>query len=369
MLERLRTALAANKRKLIVVTVLLSAVILFYGSLKLFVNLKSGAIAATAIPEFCSACHEMRPEYFTWKGSAHSQISCVSCHVKPGEKDSLTQKIKSMVYKHFKGDYAVPIVLKGKIDNSQCLQCHTWDNRTVTQSGDVKFPHPKHLSQKLDCITCHSGVVHGNIKEKGFTALTDFDKWNSKVGAAYVESRFTKLEMAACLECHTRRGAPTTCSTCHSGVAKPPTHLSSDWLSVHGGEALKDKSVCDKCHQKTLPDGLDAAELSTAQYARNNTFCYNCHAKRPPGHTADWRKIHPVQAQADRAACMVCHDDSKPRKDDLTPAPVYCQKCHQVSHVLSSFHPIRIPPPGYQLLCTKCHVARTCENCHVKAKN
>ncbi len=346
----------------------LKAMIILSGSALLFLALTAGALAVTSTPTFCLSCHEMRPEYFTWQGSAHSQVSCVKCHIKPGAKNFVEHKVKSLkeVYLHFSGTYVTPIEMKEKMENSVCQQCHDIDKRVATPSGDIKFPHNRHLEKKVECVECHSGAVHGNIEEKGFTAMTDFEKWNSYVGAAYVSGKFTKLEMAKCLECHKERDVPVTCENCHFKILKPTGHRDAGWLTGHGREAEKDLSACNKCHSVTFIYGAIPSDFKAADYAKANSLCNGCHAKKPAGHSADWRKAHTKPAAESRELCMVCHSETRPRQDEKVPSKVYC---HSITHNLNrSVHPYKIPPSGYGIECTRCHVVATCEACHIKTK-
>jgi nitrate/TMAO reductase-like tetraheme cytochrome c subunit len=370
MFKRLKLALATTEGKL-------KAVIIVSGVLILFLIFTVGALALTSTPKFCSSCHEMNPEYYTWKGSAHNQISCVQCHIEPGVGNFVKHKIDSLsqLYYHFSGNYVTPIEIKEPIKNSVCLQCHDMEKRVTTPSGDIKFPHTKHLAEKVDCIKCHSGVVHGSIEEKGFTAMTDFNKWNSKVGQAYVNSQvskyYTKLQMAECIDCHTDRSAPLTCETCHSKIIKPENHFAQTWLTSHGKDANNDFKACDRCHSVTsLYRGTPPKEVTLVQYARTNTFCNKCHAKKPEGHTATWKKGHIVPATENRTLCMVCHNEAGTTIGDFAPGAMVCQKCHFIRHERNTSirtHPIRIPPSGYGVMCSRCHDAAKCEACHAKA--
>ena len=102
-----------------------------------------GVIAFTNSPTFCHSCHEMAPEYATYTNSAHNQISCVQCHIKPGMTNMLTHKVKSLkeVYYHVTGIPEQIVQTDDEaISNENCLQCHS-QNRLVTASGDLKVNH------------------------------------------------------------------------------------------------------------------------------------------------------------------------------------------------------------------------------------
>ena len=355
----------------------LKAIILTTGFIIIMVALSAGAIVFTNQPTFCKSCHEMNPEYYTWVNSAHSKVACVTCHVKPGLINTLVHKVaalKDEVYPHFTG-YETPITISEKVENSQCEQCHDMSKRVTTPSGDLKFDHTKHLNQKLDCVTCHAGVAHGQIEENGFTAQTNFDSWNSEVGKQYVNSpvsrNYTNLQMSQCIDCHTDKNAPVTCNTCHSKMVAPDSHKASTWVpSTHGKLAAQDFTACDKCHSLTSAyQGVIPKETTAADYARNNTFCNTCHTQKPAGHTDAWKKGHQYAAKNNRSQCLVCHNDSGKRPGDNSPSNVTCMDCHTQTHknLILSIHPYKIPPSGFGAECAKCHKITSCEACHGKA--
>jgi nitrate/TMAO reductase-like tetraheme cytochrome c subunit len=377
MLKKLRTALSTAEGKL-------KAVILVSGIAILLLIFTAGALALTSTPTFCKTCHEMNPEYYTWQGSAHNQISCVKCHIEPGAANFVKHKVESFsqLYYHFTGSYVTPIEIKEPIKNSVCMQCHDMEKRVTTPSGDIKFPHTKHLAEKVNCVQCHAGVVHGSIEEKGFTAMTDFKAWNSRVGQSYVNSQvskyYTKIQMKDCIDCHTDRNAPLTCDTCHTKIIKPESHLATNWLSTHGKEANTDMKACDRCHSVTSKyKGDIPKEVTIVEYARTNTFCNKCHTKQPTGHDAMWRKGHTIPAKENRTLCIVCHNEaganaakSAPNKGNYVPAITACQDCHFKRHerfFTEATHPFKVPPSGYGVACKRCHLAKKCEACHAKA--
>lgn len=331
------------------------------------------AIKATNSPSFCKSCHEMNPEYFTWKGSAHSQIACVSCHVKPGIVNTVIHKVKSMelVYYHFSGSYTTPIALTEEIDNVQCEQCHDMSTRVLRPSVDLKFDHTQHLDKNVKCIECHSGVAHGSIEENGATAMGDFEKWNVQIGKAYVSSpnsrNFTNPTMDQCLDCHKAQNVSASCNTCHNKLSTPESHNTPIWLTTHGKEAAKGFNTCETCHSKTVTTTV-YKNATLTDYVRANSFCKNCHAnEKPPGHTSNWNKDHQFAAKDNRDLCLVCHNQTGTKATNGAATTVSCQKCHGTKHQIPKFHPVQISASGYQSSCNRCHSARTCERCHVKS--
>ena len=297
-----------NRWKLLFVS-LIGCIVVFGGGY--------GVLAFTNSPSFCSSCHEMQPEYTTYTASAHDQISCVQCHIKPGTINMLTHKMKSLkeVYYHVTG---VPKQIvqteEEAVSNQNCLQCHSL-NRDVTPSGDLKVNHKKHIQDGIPCITCHSGVVHAKIAARDINVEADRSQWTTQTVNKLVEEKYLRPNMGTCIDCHNKvnkgekpwkdpaysvppnpeetapkteeKGKNTTelkgqkatqeiileslnqpvakelkvsmeCSTCHSEISMPKDHRAVNWNSSHGTAAVQKLDQCFSCHQdskwtKTIP--------------------------------------------------------------------------------------------------------------------
>ena len=350
-----------RKRVLITIFVALGAVIVSSGV----------GLTTTNTPQFCSACHEMLPEFQTWKISSHSNIACVTCHIPPGPGNLVKHKISSIqqLAEHLSGAMPQPIAMNEPISNSVCEQCHTL-NRKVTASGDIIIPHDKHLVQGIACVACHGGVAHGFIAERGLTEKKDYNTWTLSKASTVMKFDETKTAMEVCLDCHeqARQGLrpwvehkgqgttekerisqnqknvqtaasttgelahsltsavsatgtnifhpPTTkCEGCHSAIPTPNSHKESGWSITHGVTGRKDVSYCASCHSRQSERAQVTRRTDVADYARSNAFCSQCHAKRPGTHMANkqaWMPVHPNAIQLKGAAnCLTCHDLDK----------------------------------------------------------
>jgi nitrate/TMAO reductase-like tetraheme cytochrome c subunit len=165
--------------------------------------LTAGVLNATSTPQFCSICHEMTPEHATWEASSHSKIACVTCHIEPGAISLVKHKISSMkqLYLHVTGTVPEAIVMPDPIKNSVCEQCHNMA-RTVDSSPGIISAHDKHLAQGISCVTCHAGVAHGFIKERGLNGKKDLSTWNNTKTEKAMTLDKTRLAEAACIKCH-----------------------------------------------------------------------------------------------------------------------------------------------------------------------
>lgn len=356
------------------------------------------ALKVTSTPQFCSSCHEMAPEYATWEVTSHAKIACVTCHIEPGAGNFVKHKMGSLVqlYEHFTGKIPQPIVMPHPIKNEVCEECHS-TVRKVTASGDIIIPHDKHLKQGIACVACHAGVAHGFVAERGLTPKQDYATWTTAKAEKHTTFDNTRLGMEVCLNCHdqvnqgkkpwlenegqgqtekqrlqeqqdlqklaaTATGKlpepgqtaaqasagglhpPMKCDACHSAIKTPDSHHDSSWGTTHGITARQDVRYCASCHSRQKERVLLTANTDVKDYARSNSFCVDCHAKRPAGHLEgkkEWLPAHSsVVREKSPANCLTCHDVQQPTQKSAAlqsrvpgvtapgPNPVYCNLCH-----------------------------------------
>lgn len=290
-------------------------------------------------PKTCGICHIMKPQIMTWQASAHSKITCVTCHVEWGLQNTLEHdvEIMSRIYMVATQQYLLPVEIKHPVRNEVCLECHTF-MREITPLNDIKVPHEKHLKVGVNCVECHEGIVHATLAERNMTIDGNFEQWTPEFGAAQVLPENMRIGMKDCLKCHSllhKGPGPSQCQVCHQKMMTPQSHRNQqDWLNKHGLEALKDIAKCDKCHNYTNVDSvnktLDRSDIT--QYTRNNTFCSGCHSsRRPPKHTASWTVIdHRQTPQANVQYCLVCHNLDEPKPWEKV-AKTFCGKCHSAN--------------------------------------
>jgi nitrate/TMAO reductase-like tetraheme cytochrome c subunit len=357
--------------------------------LALFSSIGLFGLKATSSSSFCSSCHEMKPEYYTWKASTHSEVDCVNCHVQPGAKNIAKDKAEGVIelYKQKTNTYTAPIQMPKDIPNSACESCHNMNTREVTPSGDLIIPHDKHLAKDIKCTQCHSGVAHGKIAERNVTFKSDYSKWDDTLGKSMMSDiKFTSPKMDTCIECHQARDVSTACKTCHTTGMVPKSHKQTNFKTGnHGKLAEKDVTKCNQCHQymsdteikdlgqeasasqQFLDGGKDKPQtVSAQQYAKENTFCKKCHTQRPPSHVKGFTTLHGPLANNDKKRCLTCHDEQKTGFNRTT--NVTCSSCHPAMHAgkdYRSHHPIKLATNQKPVeLCYTCHNKPKCLSCH-----
>lgn len=373
--------------------------------LVLFLSIGTIGVESTSSSSFCKTCHEMKPEYYTWKASTHSEVECANCHIGSGIKNLAKAKANGLVqvYEKTTNSYSAPIQMPTEIPNSACEKCHNMATRQVTPGGDLIIPHEKHLQKDVKCVQCHSGVVHGDISDRNVTFKSDYDKWDAKLGKSMMSDvKFTEPKMETCIECHKARDVSIACKTCHTTSKLPKSHLQKTFKTQdHGKLAEKDVLKCNVCHQYMSDDEIKDLQvvppaqqflntgtvkqksISAPEYAKENTFCKKCHTTiKPPSHGANFVNLHGAIAKADSQQCTACHNELNITGSSITSnglvsnsvstqspgsAPA-CSSCHPASHENVNFkqiHPIDISGvKAPSVICYTCHYKPKCISCH-----
>lgn len=319
-----------------------------------------GSIGLTQSPRasiICQGCHEMKPEIATWQVSGHAKIACIQCHTEVNVAH-FAQLI------HFTQKYYLPIQVKEPVSNSVCENCHS-QNRTVTPRGDLIVPHQKHEKDGVECVSCHIGVAHGKIAERQETIDGDFNRWNDVTARQNMAWQYKTISMTECLDCHKQKNGPQNCEACHSRIVPPASHQSKEWVQngLHGQEAFKNIDSCNECHSNSLNLVRVQNDDKVISYARSNSFCVECHSKKPAFHTQQ-PFLHGTRATQDQRGCLVCHEKTISKKANVATKTV-CISCHKQKHDLPKFHPIPLQNVvGPNEICYKCHSQNKCLKCH-----
>jgi nitrate/TMAO reductase-like tetraheme cytochrome c subunit len=357
-------------------------------SIVVFFSIGAIGVETTSSSKFCSTCHEMKPEFYTWKASSHSEVDCVQCHISPGAENYAKAKVNGLaqVYKKGTKTYTAPIKMPNLIPDETCEKCHNINTRNFTVSGDIIISHEQHKKKEIECIQCHSGTAHGKIADRKMTFQTDYKKWDEKTGvSAMKDLKFVKPDMDTCIDCHEARKVTNECSSCHSSGMIPESHKQEDFKTkTHGDLAKTDLAECNSCHKymSTKPlkgyeeesvitqflkdDTIQNTKKTQYDYAKENTYCLDCHNKRPASHTSNFFGNHGTIAKQNHETCSACHD----LKLTSTPGQnqVNCSTCHPSKHSQKNWrqgHPVpvdNVQKPSET--CYKCHAKQKCTTCH-----
>ncbi len=332
-------------RKYAIAAVILAGVFVLFMMLWYYVPAAGSNEAA-----YCARCHAMTPEYLTWQQSSHAQFQCKDCHRESGMQNFLSYQgriIGNIFYPGARdadkkkgaedkkdsggkraagdgpGDVAVP--------DSACLGCHS-ENRSYSPSSDTVVPHEKHRKAGVNCATCHAGLAHGRIVERGVTEKVNPDEWNQALAKEQMDFKYTTPRMAVCLDCHGKRQVTEKCSVCHSRQIVPASHKSNGFERDHGRTAQEDFKPCNLCHSYSMTKPVDLLEINVRDYIKTNSFCFNCHLQKPSTHKdEDFGKLHAELTKTRGIEnCFGCHDinENKNPQDRGPVNKVYCNSCH-----------------------------------------
>ncbi|MGJ7920306.1 cytochrome c3 family protein [Neobacillus sp. LXY-4] len=359
--------------------------------LLVFFGLGFVGVESTSSSKFCSSCHEMKPQYYTWKASTHSEVDCVSCHIQPGAENFAKAKANGLVEVYMKttDKYQAPIKMPNLIPDEACERCHNIKTRNFSVSGDLIIPHTKHKEEGIECVQCHSGTAHGEISDRKVTYKSDYGKWNEKLGASLMsDKKFTSPQMDTCMECHELQKAPLECTACHESTMVPDNHKTEQFKAGGHGKDIQAEELqkCEKCHsymstskydlfketptyQRLLDKDKAVPQVTVQTYAKTNTFCRDCHKERPASHKqSHFMSIHGSLSKS-TDTCMTCHDNRilAGNKESHPVTSVQCSSCHPSSHnrPWRNSHPIEVAEnQKYDKSCNRCHNEKKCMNCH-----
>jgi len=206
-----------------------------------------------------------------------------------------------------------------------CAECHADldEFQSIGRPETLTFDHADHdvASDSVACGSCHPVETH-------------------------VDTKTIKPTMDTCFDCHGVDAiAPLPCSSCHplSVIARPPSHLHSDWGRAHGIALLDAEPACTTCHEK-------------------EQFCDTCHGLDMP-HPEGWSQADHATAAVEDDGCVLCHGS-----DATGEARSDCDTCHHPGGALDEAwvvaHPEVVNHEGNES-CSTCHVQPDfCTACH-----
>ena len=337
-----------------------------------------GVANATNSPTFCrAACHEMQPYHDAWTQGPHKDVSCVACHVDPGQLAQLRHKVVALgeVATHFRGDTSFPREVQANVPNERCLKCHA--KILVKQVG---FDHAVH-AKRGPCVQCHADTGHkvsiAALKTAGYysgftrtgasaestSAVVDGGKADLPGHLTVACSRCHVMSALACSSCHKPKHVSRgECDTCHATGAKfvfaHPANR-TDCQTCHTPKAAHTKiaGTCAGCHTRpgvkwsfTHPAGTANCQSCHARPANHRPQqCFACHALG-----GKWKFSHP----AGKPNCASCHNRPANHRAGS------CTTCHAVGPKWAFRH------PGNGASCASCHNrpsghrAGSCNSCH-----
>jgi nitrate/TMAO reductase-like tetraheme cytochrome c subunit len=338
-------------------------------SLLILMGFVGGAIAYTSTQSFCSVCHEMAAEHVTTQAGAHSEIQCTQCHIEPGAVNLVVHKVMSLkeVYYHIIGP-PDPIVQTVGVLDENCKQCHS-KNRLVSATGDLIVNHDGHIDEGIPCISCHAGVAHAKVVERGINDSTTYDAWTKDNAKKLMGKQYMSPNMGTCIDCHDKvnQGEKPWKDEAYSLPENPHKEQAgeSDSNDGHKVEAAENKNETEKnAHERTQDIILQAIGQQKAD-VKLSMECFTCHQEinTPKNHDNEvWNQSHGDFALGELDQCINCHQDAKwvrkfekqdieellkgsQEKEQYTQNMVIVKEESRQNHFCSTCHANR--PPGH----------------------
>lgn len=298
-------------------------------------------------PWFCNSCHEMNFNYNSWQSSTHGQEAvCVDCHSEPGLRGLIEDNVRGaeQFAAHLSGNYEMPIQIKNRVKNDQCLACHP-ETRNLTDST-IDAKHSLHMVKNVLCVDCHNHIVHNQSGQLRVMALDQCDTCHKK----HTNLDLGKHVEVNCDKCHpggNYTGTDHNCEFCHEVPANHSVEIATD---------------CDMCHNLAgwKPAKLDHSKFPLIE-KHQSLKCTQCH-------------IDGIY-QGTAAACADCHEPPLSHAGMDTD----CDMCHNVT----GWKPAKLDHSRFPLIekhqslkCNQCHMneiyqgtATACVDCHESPLN
>jgi hypothetical protein len=372
-------------------------------ALMLFVAVMVGA---TTSYWFCAdICHAVQDDSISsYERSAHSEVSCVSCHMPVGANPVvfLLHKVKALgeLPPTIANTFEIPLnpadhvaMNPEEMPDLICTQCHNLKNRIVTPSEGMIISHAAHEDQHITCTACHNRTAHD---ESGDWKAVNKDPKTGQLNVGHRDF----MEMSACYRCHRLeddgiavaspyKNASGECEVCHLPTfeLKPENHLAADFKEQHGKLAEEEEKRVEEAevaheeyekenpHTKAKAGDLEARALENVPDSRLINECYTCHTKQSceechggveMPHAANYTSIHREEAEAHPTACANCHGGNS------------CTECHHSDPNVAGYtfvqgkswmsqHDEAANQTG-AAGCFECHKPTDCARCHVSGK-
>lgn len=153
---------------------------------------------------FCTSCHSMGTAYAEYKTSVHYRNTsgvraiCTDCHVPKDWGPYVLAKIEATrdLFAEVRGTIDTPEKFAAKrlelaqrvwtrmeaSDSRECRNCHAFDTMDVAkQTKDAQAQHPRAITKKDTCISCHKGLVHA-MPDLGPLAKAAFAELEGTIG-------------------------------------------------------------------------------------------------------------------------------------------------------------------------------------------
>jgi len=207
-------------------------------------------------------CHNMNPDYQSWKTSSHAHINCRECHLSSSYAEITKEKFVQTTIRIWltaTNSYKKPINKDSEYSQkdlpmTRCERCHKNAYRNFTFSIGINMNHEAHKKAGIACSTCHNRVAHPNAEKyepiRGDNNFAYKNFLTMKQGCWRCHSKSNLFKKSATLALiKNGKTPPTDCRTCHNhDFPFPEGHLEPDWRTQHQFKAKENFNKCLECH-------------------------------------------------------------------------------------------------------------------------
>ncbi len=244
------------------------------------------------------------------------QLHCTSCHSQIVQGTHIAVTEGTCFLCHFKGRSAGQPI-------AGCTGCHPSPPRVTSQEGFV-IDHPQYVKDRIDCLSCHSEVTHGDgsaDQARCVSCHNEPERLARFNEPTMLHAVHVTQHNLACVQCHTpiehrivslATNIELDCKSCHQQVHKDQQRLFAG-VGGHGVERMPSSMYlarvsCVACHNEPARlAGHDTVKVA------GEASCLSCHGIRYanvlPGWVAGMESkvsaVRPVVRAAQAAAATV----------------------------------------------------------------
>lgn len=298
-------------------------------------------------PWFCNSCHEMNFNYKSWQSSTHgTKAVCLDCHSGAGLRGLIDNNIRGaeQFVAHFSGNYEIPVRIKHRVTNDQCLACHPETRDLPDDTVDAK--HSLHMDKNILCVDCHNHLVHNQSGQARVMTLDQCDTCHKKHSGFELTGVHAGLN---CKECHRDDNYTDTdrkCEFCHKVPANHSVEIANNCEMCHNLTGWKPANFdhskfpltekhqhlsCDTCHADGTYEGIPSMCVDCheppSNHAGMDTDCVQCHSIRafkPANFRHRYIGEHIGAGTEHRLSCIRCHP--------VRFTQATCTGCHSSNH-------------------------------------
>ncbi len=220
-------------------------------------------------------------------------LRCTSCHSQIVQGSHMTVTTTTCFLCHFKDQ-----PFNEKL--SACTHCHQIPQREFDLGGGVMFTHELAFKKGVDCKSCHGDLIRGNGEVPRERCLTchnregDLDKIGDHV---FIHNMHVTEHKVDCIQCHT--------PILHALATQKLEHAASDCQACHPNHHQEQIHLLEGTGSKLLAEsGAKAAAADSNLMIGVRIECRTCHTIRETSSTGT------QLVRGSKAMCSVCHDES-----------------------------------------------------------